>query len=705
MAPFSGWETPCRTSLFPAFAIASERRKTMKRNLAVFLCLMLAVVLWGQKRALTFEDLFAVGRLSSPAISPDGRWVVFTVRTPDLAANSFHSELYAVDLRGGGLTRLGDGKGNSSSPRFLASGLLTFASTRDGEPQVYSLDLASPGAIKAVTAVPGGVGDFIWTADGRRIAFARDVDPRARTFAEALALEKEAAAVKATGKLLNGLMFRVWDSWRDGKRSHVFLHRPGSDEYSDLTPGEHDTPPLDLGGSQDYQFSADGAWFAYVKNTDPQVAISTNNDVFLRDLRSGAEKNLSAANRGSDANPVFSPKSRYLAYLSMRRAGFEADKKDVILCDLKSGGLRNLSASFANTISDFVFAADEKTIYFIAPEGVHEPVFRLTIASGKIAKIVPGVTAGSLRLSPDGRTLVFLAQDVTMPSELFRYDLRAGRLAQLTHYNQQRLKDVEMNRAEVFRFQGAKDETVEGLLVKPPFFDPGKKYPLVLLVHGGPQGSFPDEFHYRWNQSLFASPGYVVASINFHGSIGYGQPFTDSISGDWGGAPFVDLVKGQQHVVEAFPFIDPQRIVAAGASYGGFMINWIAGHSDEFKYPFRALVSHDGIFDSRSMYYSTEELWFEEWEHGGVPWESPLYEKWNPANFVKNFKVPMLVVHGELDYRVPVSQGIMLFTALQRLGVKSRMLYFPDENHFVQKPQNAQLWWRTVFGWFAEHLN
>jgi dipeptidyl aminopeptidase/acylaminoacyl peptidase len=388
----------------------------------------------------------------------------------------------------------------------------------------------------------------------------------------------------------------------------------------------------------------------------------------------------------------------------MKRPGFEADKKDIILYNLKTVTKQNLTAAFPNTIAEFVFAADEKNIYFTAADSIYEPIFKLHIASKKIEKLVPDVNASSLSLTADGKSLIYLVQNVCQPFEVFQWNLGRRQQKQLTHFNKDIFKDVQMNRAEIFHFKGAKDEIVEGFLIKPPFFSPDKKYPLVFLIHGGPQGAWTDDFHYRWNHSLFASPGYVVAAINFHGSTGYGQPFTDSISGDWGGAPFVDLVKGQQYLVESFPFIDKDKIVAAGASYGGFMINWIAGHCDEFKYPFRCLVSHDGIFDSRSMYYSTEELWFEEWEHRGTPWTSDLFEKWNPANYVTNFKVPTLVVHSERDFRVPVSQGLMLFTALQRRGVKSKMLYFPDENHFVLKPQNARLWWQTVFAWFAENL-
>jgi dipeptidyl aminopeptidase/acylaminoacyl peptidase len=676
----------------------------MKKILFVFLCLCLTVPIWSEKKALSFKDVFSAGRLSSPTMSPDGKWIVFAVKTPDIDRNTFQTDLYAADAEGMTLKKLTDSKGDNLNPRFLKSGLLTFISTRGDEPQIYALNLETPAEIKPLTSIPGGVNNFIWLPDQKSIAFAKDIYAKTKSFSEAIALEKEAAKSKATGKLLTGLLFRVWDSWRDGKRSHVFLHRPGTSEFTDLTPGDFDTPPLDLGGTQDYLFSDNGAWFAYVKNTDPMVAISTNNDVYLRDLRSGQEKNISFDNLGGDANPVFSPKNNYLAYLSMRRPGFESDKKDIILYDLKTGVRQNLTTAFPNTVASFVFGADEKTIYFIASESIYEPIFKLQIASKKIAKIVPAVNAASLSLTQDNRALIYLAQNVVLPQEIFKFDLRRRQQTQLTRFNQELFKDVQMNRTEIFSFKGAKDEMVEGFLIKPPFFAPEKKYPLVFLVHGGPQNAWTDEFHYRWNHSLFASPGYVVAAINFHGSPGYGQAFTDSISGDWGGAPFVDLVKGQQYLVENFPFIDRDKIVAAGASYGGYMINWIAGHSDEFKYPFRCLVSHDGTFDSIGMYYSTEELWFEEWEHRGTPWNSALYEKWNPANYVDKFKVPMLVVHSENDFRIPVTQGLMLFTALQRRGVKSKMLYFPDETHFVQKPQNAQLWWQTVLGWFAENI-
>jgi Tol biopolymer transport system component len=416
------------------------------------------VPLWSEKKALSFTDVFAAGRLSSPTISPDGKWIVFAVKTPDIDRNTFQSDLYATDAQGMTLKKLTDSKGDNLKPRFLKSGLLTFISTRGDEPQIYTLDLKTTGETKPLTSIPGGISDFIWLSDQKTIAFAKDIFPKAKSFSEAMALEKEAAGSKATGKLLTGLLFRVFDAWRDGKRSHVFQHLPGSNDFIDLTPGDFDTPPLDLGGTQDYLFSDNGAWFAYVKNTDPMVAISTNNDVYLRDLRSGQERNISIDNKGGDANPVFSPKNNYLAYLSMRRPGFESDKKDIILCDLKSGTLRNLTASFPNTITNFVFGADEKTIYFIASESIYEPIFKLQIATKKIEKIVPAVNANSLNLTPDGRSLVYLVQNVTMPQEIFKFDLRRQQQIQLTHFNQELFKDVQMNRVEIFSFKGAKDE-------------------------------------------------------------------------------------------------------------------------------------------------------------------------------------------------------------------------------------------------------
>ena len=672
--------------------------------LAALLMATVGVPLPAEKKALTFDDFFSARRITGFVVSRDGRAIAFAVKIPDIAANSIGSDIFLTDIHGRAPRRLTDARGNSTHPQFLTEQRLTFLSTRDGEAQVYALDIREPDTIEQLTKIPGGGGDFSWTPGAKAMVFQKEVFPAAATLPESVNWENERNASPVKAKILSTLLFRQWNSWRDGKRSHLFLHTPGSNDYQDLTPGDTDTPPIDLGGGRDYGFSSDGRTFAYVKNTDPMVAISTNNDVFVRDLAGNSEENITAANAGNDAGPLFSPRNRFLAYFSMKRAGFESDKKDLILYDLKNRSRRNLTAAFPYSVNEYVFSPDEKAIYFIAGEGVHYPIFRLDLRSGAIAKLVDGVYASALAVTPDGKHLLFLSQSVRRPNEIFKFEIRSRKPSQITDLSGEHFRDIEMPPAETFTFNGAKDEPVEGILLKPPFFDAAKKYPLLLIIHGGPQGIEGDEFHYRWNLSMFAAPGYVVAGINFHGSTGYGQPFCDAITKDWGGAPFIDIVKGQQYLVEHFPFIDKERIAAAGASYGGFMINWIAGHSDAFAYPFRSLVSHDGTFDARSMYYSTEELWFEEWEKGGTPWTSDLYEKFNPANFVSRFHIPMLVVHSENDFRIPVTQGLMLFTALQRQGVESKMLYFPDEDHFVQKPQNARLWWRTVLGWIAEHF-
>ena len=677
----------------------------MKTAVTASIILSLTFYLAAGNRTLRFEEMFSCGRLSAPVISPDGKWIAFTVRTPEIERNQFSNSLYLTDGRGGSLKKVAETAMDPVQPRFLDSDRLTFISTWDGDPQLSILDLNHPTAPMArLTRIPGGIGDYIWSPDGKYLAFQKEVFPEAGSLRESVRLEKERAESKVQARVLTSLLFRVWNQWTNGKRSHVFLHTPGTEEFQDLTPGNFDTPPVDLGGPQDFRFSPDGKLFAYVKNPDPTVAISTNNDIFIKDLLTGQEKNITSTNLGNDMNPVFSPRGLGLAYLSMRRARFEADKKEIILYNLITGTRRNLTSGFANTINEFLFSPDGKYIYFLASESVFQPVFRLTLENGKIEKLADRINASSLGLFPDGKTLIFLNQSATRPNEIFRLNLKEGILAPITDFNRDVFRDVEMNPIETFAFRGAKNDMVEGILIKPPFFDPGKKYPLVLLVHGGPQGGWTDDFHFRWNLNMFAAPGYVVAAINFHGSNGYGQEFTDAVSRDWGGAPHIDMVKGQQYLVENFPYIDRERIVAAGASYGGFLVNWMAGHADDFKYPFRCFISHDGMFDARSMYYSTEELWFEEWEYGGTPWNSDLYEKWNPARFVDRLRVPMLVIHSERDYRVPVSQGLMLFTALQRQGIKSKMLYFPDEDHFVTKPLNARLWWKTVFDWIAENI-
>jgi len=671
-----------------------------KIRIVVIILFSTFLVFGSSKRSLKFEDMFSAKRISSMSVSPNGKMIVFSVKVPDINANSYKTDIYLMDINGNAVKRFTNSKGNNILPAFVNGSVVSFLSSREGDYQIYEKDLYT-GKIKKISSVPDGIDSYVKIKGKDSYAFQKEVFPDVKTLEDSISKEKEIKESGVNVKVLTSLMYRVWNHWKDGKRSHIFSL---GKRYIDLTPGNYDTPPLDLGGRQDFLFTNDGEKIIYVKNVDKMVAISTNNDIFIRDLDTGNEENITKANRGSDADPLLSPTGKYLGYISMKREGFEADKHNIILFNLKNKSKKILTDNFKFSVNEFIFSPDERYIYFNIYESIFHPIYRVRLRDGKIKKIVDNVYSSNLDITPDGKKLIFLNQSVVSPKEIFVFYLRKKRIKKLSNLNRDIFKDIEMNNVEKFSFKGAKGDTVEGIILKPPFFKDGKKYPMVFLIHGGPQGAWGDDFHYRWNQSLFASPGYVVASINFHGSRGYGQEFTDAVSKDWGGAPFKDLILGQKYLIENYKYIDKDKIVAAGASYGGFMINWIAGNSDQFEYPFKCLVSHDGIFDARSMYFSTEELWFEEWEHGGTPWESDLYEKFNPVRFVKNFKVPILIVHGQRDFRVPVSQGMMLFTAYQRRGIESKMLYFPDEDHFVQKPKNARFWWNSVLGWFKEHL-
>ncbi|MEN8153527.1 MAG: S9 family peptidase [Acidobacteriota bacterium] len=675
----------------------------MKKITILILILAIPLLISGDGRNLKFEDMFKAGRLSALKISPNGENAIFSAKIPNLKNNNFKTDVYMVNLKDKKLKKITLLKGNYTSPEFLTDNVISYLSARDGDNQLYSFNLKS-GKEKIVSDIKGGIDGYSWLPGKRSFVFLKEIFPCKKNIKESLAMDEAIEKNGVEVKVLKSLMYRVWNYWKNGKRSHVFLFKGKEKEALDLTPGNFDTPPLDLGGKQDYTFSPDGKIFAYVKNVDKMVAISTNNDIFLKDMESGTEKNITLEKKGSDVNPAFSPDGNSIAYISMEREGFEADKHNITLYNVKSGKKNILTSDFKFSVKEFIFSPNGKYIYFNAYESIYVPLYRIRLKTGKIEKLASKVYVSDLNITPDGRKIIFLNQTITYPKEVFQLSIKGKKLSKVTTFNDQIFKNVIMNPIETFTFKGAKGDMVEGALIKPPFFDKTKKYPMVFLIHGGPQGAWGDDFHFRWNMSLFSSPGYIVAAINFHGSVGYGQDFTDAVTKDWGGAPFVDLIKGQEYLVKNFPYIDENKIVAAGASYGGFMINWIAGNYERFTYPFQCLVSHDGIFDSRSMYYSTEELWFEEWEYGGTPWNSDLYEKFNPSRFVEKFKIPMLIIHGEKDFRVPVSQGIMLFTAYQRRGIKSKMLYYPNEDHFVKKPKNAQFWWKSVLGWFAEHI-
>jgi len=672
----------------------------MRLTVMLVLSFFLAATTVSQTRhALTFDDLISMGRISDPQVSPDGTTVVFVVTYYSKTENSSNSNLYLVSIDGGTIRQLTNSLRANNNPRWMPGGMaIAFVSTRDGESQIWTIPV-NGGEAKKSSSISTEASGMIVSPDGRWFAFSSDVFPDCESDDCNEVRNAQLAKTKVKAKVFDRLPYRVWNYWKDGRRSHMFVMPATGGKAVDLTPGDFDTPPIDLGGRWDYDFSPDSKEIVFTRNTDPMVAISTNNDLFTVPVSGGAAKRITD-NPANDSQPLYSPDGKYIAYRKMVRAGFEADRSRLVLYDRSTGTHVNLSEDFDYSVGDFCWTSDSKDLLFSADDKGNSTIFKIAVATRKVDVIMNKGYNHSFALTPDGKTIVFIKESIESPAELFRMDASGKNLKQLTRINADRVAKLEMNPLEDFWFTGAEGTKAHGWIIKPPGFKTAAKYPMIYLVHGGPQGQWGDQFHYRWSGQMFASRGYVVLMVNPRGSTGYGQKFTDEISRDWGGKVYVDLMNGLDHVIKTYPFIDGNRVAAAGASYGGYMMNWMAGHTDRF----RAIVSHDGVYNPKSMYGTTEELWFPEWEFGGTPYEhADLYERWSPLNSATNFKTPTLVVHGQLDYRVDVSEGFQFFTALQRRGVKSKMLYFPDEGHWVMKPANAELWYKTVLDWIDEN--
>lgn len=672
-------------------------------RLALAITFIPVVAFSQQKHPLTVEDMWNIGRVSDPQISPDGKTIAFQVTSYSMEANKGWTDIYLVSIDGGAVRELETGFRSSSDPVWSPDGkqIGFTAADSSGISQVYVEDAAG-GPPRRLTNISLGASGLLWSPDGKHIAFVSDVFPECITDSCNAARENELENGKVKAKFFTNLPYRVWNYWKDGKRSHLFVVNVDSGTTVDLTPGDYDTPPIDLGGRMDYSFSPDGKEVCYVKNTAQMVAVSTNNDLFTVSVYGGASKRITS-NPANDNQPLYSPDGRYIAYRAQMTPGFESDRQRLVLYDRKDGRLIDLTMNYDRSIDEVVWSPDSKVLYFNADDEGYHNIFKVDVSTGKVSRLTHHSTNEDMTITPDGKYLVFLRQSVTHPNDVYKMDIATREVTQLTHTNDALLANLDMSPWESFWFDGAGGTKVEGFIVKPPNFDPSKKYAMVYLVHGGPQGQWMDEFHYRWNAEMFAAPGYVAVMVNPRGSTGYGQKFTDEISGDWGGKVFVDLMNGVDYAVKHYKFIDKNRIAAAGASYGGYMMNWMEGHNN--KGIFKCLVSHDGVYDAVSMFGSTEELWFPIWEFKGTPWTNPnLYHKWSPSSYVKNFKTPMLVIHSQEDYRLDVSQGFQLFTALQLMHVPSEMLYFPNEYHFVTKPQDARLWWNTVLGWIGKYV-
>jgi dipeptidyl aminopeptidase/acylaminoacyl peptidase len=559
------------------------------------------------------------------------------------------------------------------------------------------------GEPKAVTAIASGADGALWFPDGQRILFVSEVYPDCKDDACNKRRDDERAHSKVKAQVFHRLLYRHWTTYSVGKRSHLFSVDLASGGVTDLTPGDHDVPPFNLGGQDFYAISPDGKEIAYTSNIDEVEAISTNNEIFvIPSDGSGQPKKISVA-KGSDANPLYSHDGRYIAWRSQERNGYESDRFRLVLYDRQSGNLTELTKDFPNWVDAFTWAPDSKRIYFTSDDKGVAPLYALEVPTGKITELIRKHN-DEPQVSPDGKTLVFSRMSAQFPNEIFKAEIVDGKLtndSNLSHINDRVLSQFYTAPLEDFWFAGARKVKVQGFVVKPPNFDATKKYPVKFLIHGGPEGAWGDSWSYRWNPELFAANGYVVVMINPRGSVGYGQQFVDDVNGDWGGKAYEDLMKGLDYAEQHFPYLDKSRECVLGASYGGYMTNWIITHNHRFQ----CAVSHDSMFNTESAYGSTEELWFNEWEFKGTPWNNrAVYRKWSPHLFVTNIKTPTLVVHGQLDYRLDVSEGMQLFTTLQRLKVPSKFLYFPDEGHWVLKPQNSQLWYKTVNDWVDQYL-
>lgn len=656
-----------------------------------------------QMHPFSIHDMLAMDRISDPQVSPDGQWIAFVVRTTDLEANRGRTDLWLVGRDGAGLRQLTSHPDSDSNPRWGPdSRSVWFLSSRSGSSQVWRIAIDG-GEARQMTVEPLDVGNLIVSPDGRHIGFTMEVFPDAPT-AQATKDRLDAIAKrKDSGRVYERVLVRHWDTWKDGRRSHLFVRPAEGGQAVNVMAGmDADTPSIPFGGPEEMTFSPDGRGVVFsAKDVGREEAWSTNFDLFYSPIDgSQAPKCLTQENEALDTHPVFSPDGKTLAYLAMSRPGYESDQFQIVLMDWPGGSKRVLTDKWDRSPSSIGFAAHGRTLYATAANLGQRSLFSIDVDNGQVETIV---REGSVHgfSAADGR-IVYALSNMRSPAELYSVRPNGAGVRQLTDINRAKVAAAKMGDYEQFTFAGWNGETVHAYVVKPVDFDPARKYPVAFLIHGGPQGSFGNVFHYRWNPQAYAGAGYAAVMVDFHGSTGYGQAFCDSIRGDWGGKPLADLQKGLAAAIEKYPWMDGDRVAGLGGSFGGYMVNWIAGNWPD---RFRCLVNHDGNIDERMAYFDTEELWFPEWDHVGTPWENPEgYEKHNPVRFVQNWKTPMLVIHGAQDFRVVDTQGLGTFNALQRRGIPSKLLYFPDEGHWVLKPQNSIQWHDTVLAWLDRWL-
>ena len=679
-----------------AMSAAALQSQCMRRRL--FLFLATSALVCAQKRPFDFSAMMELKRLGDPQISPDGRWVAFSAQTVDLAANKKPQQIWVVPLDGGTprqITR--DGEGNQR-PRWAPdSRRLAYISDRGGSSQIWLMDPDGANA-KQVTSLATEADGVLFSPDGRNLLFTSEVYPEcgADDACNQRNLDADRNS-KVRAHIYTELLYRHWTTWQTRRRSHLLVVPVTGGPAKDLTPGNRDVPPFSLGGPDDYDISPDGKEVCYSMNADPVPAISTNADLYVVSISGGDSRRITFT-PGADSSPHYSADGKYIAWRAQFRAGYESDRFRLMVLERSTGKVTNLTESLDRWVNSFAWTPDSTGLFFTTADRGRQAVQLISVNGGAVRMALSGdMEADDMQLTRDGKTMVYTQQTGVSPVEIFRASSSGGVAVALTHLNDAVLNSCQLTPLEEFWVDTPDGARVQSFVVKPYGFQGGRKYPVMMMIHGGPQGNWGHSWTYRWNAQVFAAAGYVVVMPNPRGSTGYGQKFIDEINGDWGGRAYDDIMAVTDYALSSLPYADGGRVVAAGASYGGYMIDWILGHTQRFK----ALVTHDGVYDLPSEFGATEELWFPLWEFGGTPWGDKMddYTKWSPSHYVKDFHTPTLVVHGEQDFRVPYTQGLQLFTALQLQKVPSKLLLFPDEGHWVMKPQNSQLWYKTVIDW------
>src|SRR5579862_8739540 len=669
------------------------------------LLLLLPAIVAAQKQPFDVQALLKIARIEEPQLSPDGKTVAFTVQTVDLAQNTKPKQIYTVPVSGGTPRQITTQGTDNERPEWSPdSKQIAFISDRAGlspagtaQLWIMNADGSNPRQITNLSTEAGGV---LFSPDGKKLLFTSSVFPDCPDDAcnkSRLDAEKNN---KVKARSYTTLLFRHWTEWQSKRRSHLLVVDVAGGPAKDLTPGDRDVPPFSLGGPDDYAISADSKEVCYSMNADPTPATSTNADLFVVPIVGGDSVKITS-NPGADNSPQYSPDGRWLAYRSQARGGYESDRWRLIVLDRSSGRVNILTDSLDRYVNSFTWSPDSNALFFTVEDHGRQTIEMIPATGGATRVVVSGAsTFDDMKLTSDAKTMIYTGQSGSAPTEIYRASSSGGAPIALTHLNDALLAQSTLTPLEDFWVDAADKTRVQSFVVKPPNFDPSRKYPVLFLLHGGPEGAWGQTWSYRWNAQVFAAAGYVVEMPNPRGSTGYGQKFIDDINGDWGGKVYDDIMAVADYVA-ARPYVDPDRMAAGGGSFGGYMIDWMLGHTTRFK----AMVSHDGVFDLRSMAGATEELWFPLWEFKGMPWDQPeVYEKWSPSYYVKDFKTPTLVFHGELDYRVPVDQGLQLFTSLQMRQVPSKIVLFPDEGHWVLKPQNSVLWYTQFLEWIGEWL-